>query len=375
MNKFQTLLKRMMVVFLSLLFLFAFGMVLFMQHPKFGKAPSGNRLASIQQSPQYKNGKFENFNFTPSLSEGYSYLGIIYDQFFKSHPYREPKDLIPSTKTDLLKLHPEENILVWFGHSSYFMQIEGKTFLVDPVLSGNASPVPGSVKAFKGTDPYAISDFPEIDYLLISHDHYDHLDYNTIVGLRDKVKNVICGLGVGSHFEYWGYSPNIIIEKDWDESVEFEDLKIHTAKARHFSGRAFSRNNTLWLSFVLETPSRKIYVGGDSGYDSHLAEIGKVHGPFDLAILDNGQYNLAWKEIHFKPSEVVEAAFDLRAKRLMPVHSAKFSLAMHPWNEPLEEVYQISKEKIIPLVTPIIGEKVLLDDENQIFEPWWKHVN
>lgn len=364
-----------MIIFLGIVLLLALGVFLFLQHPKFGKAPNGERLARIQLSPNFKNGKFENFSFTPSLSEGYTYAGIIYDQFFKNHPNREPKANIPSTKTNLLQLDPEENILVWFGHSSYFIQIEGKKFLVDPVLSGNASPVPGSVKAFMGTDQYSVSDFPEIDFLLISHDHYDHLDYTTIVALRDKVKTVICGLGVGSHFEHWGYSPKIIIEKDWKETMELDGLKIHTAKARHFSGRSFSRNNTLWLSYVLETPKRKIYVGGDSGYESHLTEIGNIHGPFDLAILDNGQYNVAWKEIHFMPEEVVKAAIDLKAKRLMPVHSGKFTLAMHPWNEPLEKVYQYSSQHNLPLVTPIIGEKVLLDEETQTFKIWWNEVN
>ncbi len=360
-----------MIIFFGINLLVVIAGFLYLQQPIFGKAPSGERLERIKLSPHFKSGRFENLSNTPGLSEGYSYAGIIYNQYFKSHPNREPQKLIPTTKTDLLQLDPEENVLVWFGHSSYFMQLEGKTFLVDPVLSGNASPVPGSLKAYKGTDRYIVEDFPEIDYLLISHDHYDHLDYTTIVGLRDKVKTVVCGLGVGSHFEYWGYAPNVIIENDWNETLDFGDLKIHTTTARHFSGRALSRNNTLWLSYVVETPNRKIYVGGDSGYESHLAEIGNIHGPFDLAILDNGQYNVAWKEIHFKPEEVVQAAIDLRAKRLMPVHSSKFSLAMHPWNEPLSEVYKFSQEQNVPVVTPIIGEKVMLDDDTQLFNQWW----
>jgi L-ascorbate metabolism protein UlaG (beta-lactamase superfamily) len=375
MKRVLHILKRTMIIFLGIALLLALGIFLFLQHPKFGKAPKGERLARIQQSPNFKNGKFENFSPTPTLSEGYTYAGILYDQIFKKHPKREPQGLVPSTKTDLLQLDPEENLLVWFGHSSYFLQIEGKRFLVDPVLSGNASPLPRSIKAFSGTDQYKVSDFPEIDFLLISHDHYDHLDYSTIVGLKDKVKQVVCGLGVGSHFEYWGYSPNTIVEKDWDETVEFGDLKIHTAKARHFSGRALSRNNTLWLSYVLETPKRKIYVGGDSGYDRHLAEIGELHGPFDLAILDNGQYNLAWENIHCMPHQVVRASIDLQTKRLMPVHSSKFSLALHPWDEPLETVYQLGQQENFSLVTPIIGEKVRLDDETQTFKPWWTEVN
>jgi L-ascorbate metabolism protein UlaG (beta-lactamase superfamily) len=374
MKGFLKFLKYAMIIFLSIIMLLAIGVTLYLQHPKFGKAPSGERLSRIRQSPQFKKDKFENSSFTPMFAEGYSISSLLYDQLLKKQPDREPKGIIPSVKTDLLQLDRDENILVWFGHSSYFMQFEGKRFLVDPVFSGNASPVPGSVKAFKGTDPYTVFDLPEIDFLLITHDHYDHLDYETIVAIKDKVQIVICGLGVGSHFEFWGYSPNAIIEKDWDETVEFQDLKIHTCQARHFSGRAFSRNNTLWLSYVVESTNRKIYVGGDSGFDTHLAEIGEVHGPIDLAILDNGQYNQAWRNIHFFPEEMVKAALDLKANSLMPVHSSKFALAMHPWSEPISEVYKFSKQYKMPLLTPIIGEKIWLDVENQIFSAWWKSV-
>ncbi len=374
MKQILKILKRVMILFLSILLLLAVSGLLFLQHPMFGKAPSGERLERIRQSPQFKDGQFENFSPTPMLSEGYSMAGIIIDQYFKSHPNRDPKGRIPSTKTDLLTLPPEENVLVWFGHSSYFMQLEGKRFLVDPVLSGNASPIPGSLKAFQGTDQYTVTDFPQIDYLLISHDHYDHLDYRTVLGLRERVNTVVCGLGVGSHFEHWGYSPSVIIEKDWDETVEFGELKIHTTKARHFSGRSIKRNNTLWLSYVIETANLKIFVGGDSGYDSHLAEIGQAHGPFDLAILENGQYNVAWDKIHFMPHQVIAAASDLQAKRVMPVHSSKFRLAMHPWDEPLSEVSRFALEQEIPLITPIIGEKVDIDDETQTFKSWWTEV-
>jgi len=375
MKRFLKFLKYAMIIFFSVILLLAIGTALYLQHPKFGKAPISERLMRIQQSSQFKNSKFENSSFTPMFAEGYSISSLLYDQLIKNHPDREPKGVIPSFKTDLLQLDRDENILVWFGHSSYFMQFEGKRFLVDPVFSGNASPVPGSVKAFNGSDLYSPADLPDIDYLLITHDHYDHLDYETLVALKEKIQTVICGLGVGSHLEYWGYSSDRIIEKDWDETIVLQDLKIHTCKARHFSGRTFSRNNTLWLSYLVETPKRKIYVGGDSGYDTHLAEIGEAHGPIDLAILDNGQYNEAWKNIHFFPEQTVQASIDLKAKRLMPVHSSKFALGMHPWKEPLSEVSKFSKQYSIPLMTPIIGEKVSLDDENQVFKSWWEEVD
>lgn len=283
-----------------------------------------------------------------------------------------PLDSLPSVKTDLLALQADKDVLVWFGHSSYFMQINGKRILVDPVFSGSVSPVPGGGKAFKGADIYTIDDFPEIDYLFISHDHYDHLDYKTALLLKNKVKKVICGLGVGSHLERWGYPADMVIEKDWWEQVDLGDgFTAYTTPARHFSGRSFSRNNTLWLSYVLQTPSMKIYIGGDSGYDTHFAEIGEKYGPVDLAILENGQYNVAWKYIHMQPEEVLQAAKDLKAKRLLPVHSSKFVLGNHPWDEPLRRIKAAAD---MPLATPMIGQIVDLHDEKQVFTEWWKDV-
>ena len=288
---------------------------LFMQQAKFGKKPSGERLERIKKSPNYKNGSFQNLNNTPSLSEEATYYGVMKEFIFGEKLRIKPIDDIPFKKINLLELNQSENILVWFGHSSYFMQLDGKTILVDPVLSGAASPIKATTKAFRGTDAYAVADFPEIDYLFISHDHYDHLDYETIMRLKPKVKKVICSLGTAEHFEHWGFDKNNIIEKDWNEKIDLDEGFIaYTAPARHFSGRGFLRNRALWTSFVLQTPTNKIFIGGDSGYDTHFAEIGKTYGGFDLVILENGQYDKSWKYIHMIPEEVVQAAKDLNAK-------------------------------------------------------------
>ena len=365
----------MIIVSISFIAIISLIAIYFIKHPLFGKAPFGERLESIKKSPQFKDGKFQNTHFTPPLTKGYSMLGILYQQLFGSHPHKRPVNEIPSIKVDLKNLNPTDNIFVWFGHSSYFTQIEGKKFLIDPVFSGNASPIPGSVKAFKGSNNYQVSDLPDIDYLLITHDHYDHLDYKTILELKSKVRTIICGLGVGSHFEYWGYDPHNIFEKDWNETVFLSDnIKIHTTPSRHFSGRGFIRNNTLWVSFVLETPNSKIFLGGDSGYDTHFEEIGKKHGPFDLAIIENGQYNLAWEAIHLLPEQFVKAASELYAKKVIPVHSSKFALAMHRWDEPLNEVFTSYEngEFNFKLATPKIGEKVEINNPNQVFSQWWR---
>lgn len=350
--------------------------MLYMRQDKFGKSPGGVRLEKIKQSPNYKNGKFQNISITPDLAEGHNYFEVIYKQIFKNRPRRSPTGIIPSVKTDLLNLPVDSNVLVWFGHSSYYLQIDGKRILVDPVFSGNASPLPGTVKSFKGTDIYTVADLPEIDLLLISHDHYDHVDYETLIALKDKTKKIICGLGVGAHFEHWGYSPGNIIEKDWNERVELGNgFTAFVEPARHFSGRGFSRNNTLWVSYVLQTPTMKIYIGGDSGYDTHYADIGNKYGSLDLVILDNGQYDEAWKYIHNLPEDVLKAAQSLKAKRIFPVHSSKFVLAVHPWDEPLAKLTELNKSYNFQLVTPIIGEIVNLKDTTQQFKEWWVDLN
>lgn len=367
-----------MIISISVVALLVVTTFLYMRQAKFGQAPTDQHLEEISKSDNFKDDMFQNLQLTPDLTEGHSYFSILYKQLFVKHPRTAPKEPIPSTKTDLFNLAEDENVLVWFGHSSYFIQLDGKKILVDPVFSGNASPIPGTVKSFAGTEQYSVEDIPEIDYLLISHDHYDHLDYKTILGLKDKVKTVVCGLGVGSHFEKWGFSAKQITEQDWYSEIKVDSVfSIHTMPARHFSGRGFTRKNTLWASYVIESPSQTIYVGGDSGYGDFFKEIGSKFESIDLAILDNGQYNDAWKEIHMHPDQVLRAAQDLKAKRLFPVHSSKYVLAMHPWDEPLKEVTRLNQESTNPisLFTPIIGEKVNLMDSTRVFEKWWENVN
>jgi len=376
MKNLKIFLKGFAIISLLIISLFTATAFLYMKQDKFGEAPAGERLSKMEKSPNFKDGKFQNISETPELAEGYTMVGVMYAQFFKTAPRRSPMDVIPSIKTDLLSIPIDSNVLIWFGHSSYLMQIDGKRILVDPVFSGNASPIPGTVNSFEGTDIYSVNDLPPIDYLFISHDHYDHVDYETLTGLKEKVKQVICGLGIGAYFEQWGFGKQQILETDWYERIDLESgFVTFTEPARHFSGRGFTRNNTLWQSYVLQTPSLKIYMGGDSGYDTHYADIGAKHGPIDLAILDNGQYDLAWRFIHTLPEEVLKATKDLKAKRLFPVHSSKFVLANHPWDEPLVRITELNKEYNFPLVTPMIGETVNLNDPDQQFKQWWVGID
>lgn len=364
-----------MYLIIGLIILIILSAVVFMQQPKFGKLSKGDRLERIKKSPNYKNGSFKTQSPTPIMSEDVSYFTLFKESFFKRNKRISPVDEIPSVKTNLLNLEKHRDVLVWFGHSSYFMQVDGKKILVDPVLSGYASPFSFSVKAFKGTNNYTTNDIPEIDYLFISHDHWDHLDYETILKLKSKIKKVISGLGTGAHFEHWGYQKNTIIEMDWNEQIVLDTgFVVNAVPARHFSGRGLKRNQSLWTAFILQTPTIKIFIGGDGGYDKHFSEIGKTFGPIDLAIIENGQYNKNWKHVHLLPDEIVKTVNDLNAKRLFTVHSSKFALGNHSWDEPLIRASANSKQANIHLLTPMIGEVVYLKDSTQQFTEWWKNV-
>lgn len=365
-----------MTLFLAIITILALFTFLVLNQAKFGKLPSGTRLETIKKSPNYRNGAFQNQSDTPTFTNGATYYSVSKEFFTGKNPRVTPSGDIPSVKTDLLTLDPTEDTLVWFGHSSYFLQIDGKRMLVDPVFSGAASPFSFSVKAFPGTDRYTPDDIPPIDYLFITHDHWDHLDHPTLVRLKPKIGRVICGLGTGQHLEHWGFDAGIITEKDWNESVMLDEgFIVHTTPARHFSGRGLKRNQALWTSFVLQTPNMQIFLGGDSGYDNHFAHIGKTFGPFDLAILENGQYNKNWQNIHLMPGEILQAASDLNAKRIFPVHSSKFALGNHAWDEPLELIMQHNVAHNLDIITPLIGERVNLKDGNQRFSAWWKNVS
>ena len=366
-----------MTIFFGIIAVVAIGGLIFLQTNVFGQSPSEKRMERIKKSPHFRDGKFNNEHFTPDLAEGVSYWDIL-KSYRKKVENKEPDFVLPSVKTDLkalavvamdLKspaqesgiLNPQQQSekpkLVWFGHSSYLLFINGKTILVDPVFCGHASPVSFMIKNFEGSNVYSVDDMPEIDVLIISHDHYDHLDYKTVKALKPKVKHVLTSLGTGEHLEKWGYNPSIINELDWSESITIDSvLHFTSTPARHFSGRGLKRNQAFWSSFVLKTPTHSIFIGGDSGYDTHFKTIGEKYGPFDLAILECGQYNYFWKYIHTMPEETALAATELKAKLLLPVHWGKFRLALHPWTEPIERVTKEAQRLNQPIATPMIGE-------------------
>ena len=335
-----------------------------------GKNPSGKHLETLMQSPQYKKNGFENISDTPTLPPDSSYYDIL-KKYFRKNPNLKPPARLPSVKTDLKNIHSTEPVIVWFGHSSYFIRVDNRNFLIDPVLSGNAAPLSFMVRAFEGSDVYTTEDFPEIDYLVLTHDHYDHLDFKSVMKLKKKVKAIYCSMGVSSHLIYWGFDENIMHEIDWWQTIEMEKgMTITAAPARHFSGRGLKRAKTLWSSFILKTSAHNLYLGGDSGYDTHFKEIGERFGPFDIAMLESGQYNESWPFIHMMPEQTVQAALDLRAKVLLPVHWAKFTLSLHPWDEPVKRVLKKASEVALTITTPMIGEPVIVGSSYPA-QAWW----
>lgn len=334
--------------------------------------PTGKRLSRIESSPNYKDGKFQNLHPTRMIAEGVSYFSMM-KEFFGKGIDREPTSDLPSVKTDLRNLPREQPVIVWFGHSSFLISIDQKNILIDPVFSARPSPVQfAGSKSYPGTRVYSADDFPDLDAIIITHDHYDHLDYKTIIALKERVLHFYAPLGVGEHLVHWGIEESRITEFDWWDAKEiFPGTELISTPARHFSGRGFSRDRTLWTSYVLRTGAHRIFIGGDSGYDSTFKTIGEKYGPFDIAMLECGQYDVKWPLIHMMPEQTVQASMDLGAKVLMPVHWAKFSLSVHPWKEPILRALKHASKLEVNVTTPRIGEPVVLG-ETLPDTRWWE---
>lgn len=356
------------IVFLVLaLAVITFG---FMQQKSFGKNPTGDRLNRIETSKNYRNGSFQNLIETTVMSEDASYFKVMVS-FFSKGVDREPLLALPTIKSDL-KSTTVNTEVVWFGHSTFLISLQGKKILCDPVLSERPSPVQyAGSKAYNGTRIYSEVDIPDLDLIIITHDHYDHLDYGTIVALHGRTKRFCVPLGVGEHLQHWGVPNEKIIELDWWDQKSIEGIQVTATPARHFSGRGFQRNKTLWASYVVEAADQRLFIGGDSGYDDSFKKIGERFGPFDIAFLECGQYDVQWPSIHMMPEETVKASLDLKAKVLVPVHWAKFTLALHPWKEPIERALKEAANLDVSVATPQIGQRFKVG-EAAPSSTWWR---
>ncbi len=363
-----------MVTLLTIIAILAVGIFIFMQKTSFGKEPDGPRLERISKSPNYKDGHFVNQTDTPVSAPNTNMFKLAIQFLFKSSKDTDPDFVLPSVKINL-KTEPKsaKPTITYFGHSAYMIQINGKNILMDPVLSERISPVQwAGTKNYAGTHVYESKDLPTIHFIVLSHDHYDHMDYEVLKEFAGKPTKFIVPLGVGAHLEHWGISLANITELDWgDTNTLGGGVSLTATPARHFSGRNFSRGKTLWASYVLLTPEYRIFLGGDSGYEKHFAAIGEKYGPFDLAILECGQYNEMWPFIHMMPEQTAQAGLDLGAKVVWPVHWGKFTLALHPWNESILRMSKKAEELRLRLTTPMIGEQIVIPSKfpNQ---NWWE---
>lgn len=366
---------KFLIILLIVIAVTGAGAWVFTQHAKFGPSAKKFQTAAVLASPNYVDGEFQNLIDTPMFTLDGGIPKMIWRRLKEKSPERlKPSGPLPSVKVDLNALDRNEDMIVWLGHSSFFVQLGGQRILIDPIFSSYASPLSFVNRAYDGTAPYSAEDMPEIDALLITHEHWDHLDYDTIIALAPKVRRVVAALGLSAYFEYWGYPADQITELDWNDSTQQGEIAIHALPARHYTRRLFASNQALWVSFALVSENKKLFFSGDSGYGPHFAAIGSEFGGFDFVALDSGQYSEAWKNIHMTPTEASQAAIDLNGKALMPIHVGRFTLSNHAWDAPFIESIEASRAKPYELWTPIIGDPVRLDDPQNVSTQWWEMV-
>ncbi len=349
--------------------------------PRVGSNPSGERLARMRGLANYKDGKLHNLVPTDMKMPPRTMAKVMW-WMLRGGEGREPAQPLPVSSFDKEaweRIPAGEMGIAWLGHSTVLIKLDGITLLTDPVFGGRAS-----MFTFIGPEHFTYSSridvaaLPKVDVVLLSHDHYDHLCYETIRELVAQRPSTglrfIAALGVGAHLEKWGVPASSITELEWWQQLDVGSVKLTFTPARHFTGRTMSnRFSTLWGSFVLQGTNKRLYFGADSGYSPTFKEIGERFGPFDLAMLECGAYSEFWPSIHMFPEETVQAALDVRANMLMPVHWGKFALGLHPWKESIERVTVKAEEMGLPLLTPRIGLIVNLFDKGAS-EAWWKQL-
>ncbi len=337
-----------------------------------GKYPDEEQEAVFAGQPNYRDGGFRApYPRLDTIDRDTVPRGIFRKE--RTGRFKKPKlsREMPHVIVNLRDTVFEQLTVVWFGHSSYLIQSGGFNILVDPVFSGYGSPVSFVNRSIDGSNVYRLDDLPPARLLLLTHDHYDHMDYKTVRQYRKSAGQVVAPLGMGRTLAYWGYKPEQFTELNWGDSLQIAgDICLIATPAQHFSGRYTKKNKTLYTSYVLKIHGYRLFLGGDGGYNKHFKDIGEQYGPFDLAILENGQYSPHWPHNHSFPEQTVQAAIDLHAKMILPVHWAKFYASYHPWNEPIERLLPVADSLGMPVTVPRIGEPYTLGQPPKR-EVWW----
>lgn len=360
-------------LWLVLLVFIGVGVIMIDTWSALGKRPGGERLVRIQNSPQYAGSKFAN----PLPPQNPDFFHVLRRWFFEETPDKEPAIPIPVNQIEpaFFEDFPADLRITWFGHSSFLVEVDQQRILVDPVWGEYASP--GRVFGVKRffAPPISLDDLPSIDAVVLSHDHYDHLNEPTIKLLKDKVPLFVAPLGLGAHLEYWGVPPEKIRELDWWGEVAIGDVRLVCTPARHFSGRAMvDRDATLWSGWAFIGQDRRAFYSGDTGMFPGFEEIGERLGPFDITLMETGAYNVDWVDVHMGPEQAVAAHRMVRGNLLVPVHWGTFALAFHSWTEPVERVIAAAQSVGIEVSTPRPGESIV-PSGSVPQDRWWPSVS
>lgn len=344
-------------------------------YPSFGKKPSTDDQKAYENSTHYSNGKFSNI---AQIKEDFTFSDYraMISKAIKGTERKSPESTLPVkrwNKEELENIDNKQTTAIWYGHSSFLVKMDNKNILLDPMFSDYPAPVPYLMTKRFAQVPIEVSDLPEIDVVVLSHDHYDHLDYQSILDIKNKTKLFLVPLGVGSHLKSWGVNKDKIIELDWNQSKNIGGINFVCTPSQHFSGRGFSdKMSTLWSSWVIQG-SKKLFFSGDSGYFDGFKEIGNAYGPFDVCFMECGQYDTLWSEIHMFPEETGQAHLDLKGDKLVPIHWGGFALANHAWDDSIERLKAFSLAQNITLETPTIGQPIIIGGDNPT-SSWWENL-
>ncbi|MCH2200128.1 MAG: MBL fold metallo-hydrolase [Flavobacteriales bacterium] len=345
--------------------------------PQFGGHASDEQKEAYTATGHYEDGVFTNKEMIIMEMNCHSISAMI-KETINPDPNVAPPDNIEVEKFDpkeLLNIDVESSRVTWLGHSSFLLETAGKVILLDPVFGQYAAPHPLLGRArFNKEMPITIADIPHVNAVIISHGHYDHLDYESIIELRDKVEHFFVPLGVGNHLRRWEVAEDKISEMDWWQEVQLDQMSIVFTPSRHISGRGLTdQSATLWGSWVIQHQYLSLYFSGDGGYGEHFKEIGEQYGRFDIALMECGQYNDLWADVHMSPEQTVQASLDVKTDLMVPIHWGSFQLATHSWTDPVERATVEASNKNVPIATPNIGESITSPGHlNLSFDPWWE---